>query len=113
MKGEFVCFGCIVHIICTLLVNITSYVLTHVFKLWFHLYIVLEWYRVSLEVLEDGETPKPPSESYNDGLPKLYIHHAAFMKVLGATLDVDFNPETGDMTPRLFDREGHEMDPNA
>jgi len=35
------------------------------------------------------------------------------MKVLGATLDVDFNPETGDMTPKLFDREGHEMDPNA
>ena len=80
---------------------------SHLFKLWF------QHIRVSLEVLEDGETPKPPSESYNDGLPKLYIHHAAFMKVLGATLDVDFNPETGDMTPKLFDREGHEMDPNA
>ncbi len=35
------------------------------------------------------------------------------MKVLGGTLDVDFNPETGDMTPKLIDREGYEMDPNA
>lgn len=68
---------------------------------------------VSLEVLEDGVTPKLPSESWDDNLPKLYIHHAAFMKVLGGTLDVDFNPETGDMTPKLFNREGQEMDPNA
>lgn len=68
---------------------------------------------VSLEVLEDGVTPKPPSESWDDNLPKLYIHHAAFMKVLGGTLDVDFDSETGDLTPKLFDREGHEMDPNA
>ena len=70
-------------------------------------------HRVSLELLEDGVTPKPPSESWDDNLPKLYIHHNAFMKVLGGTLDVDFNPETGDMTPKLFDREGNEMDPNA
>mmetsp|Transcript_15933 Transcript_15933/g.27163 ORF Transcript_15933/g.27163 Transcript_15933/m.27163 type:complete len:101 (+) Transcript_15933:29-331(+) len=69
--------------------------------------------RVSLEVLEDGITPKPPSESWNDNLPKLYIHHNAFMKVLGGTLDVDFNAETGDLTPKLFDREGNVMDPNA
>ncbi|KAL7541571.1 hypothetical protein ACHAXR_011912 [Thalassiosira sp. AJA248-18] len=68
---------------------------------------------VSLEVLDDGVTPKPPSESWNDNLPKLYIHHGGFMKVLGGTLDVDFNSETGDLTPKLFDREGHEMDPNA
>ena len=68
---------------------------------------------VSLEVLEDGVTPKPPSESWDDNLAKLYIHHAAFMKVLGGTLDVDFDSETGDLTPKLFDREGHEMDPNA
>lgn len=68
---------------------------------------------VSLDVLEDGVTPKPPSESWDDNLPKLYIHHAAFMKVLGGTLDVDFDSETGDLTPKLFDREGHEMDPNA
>eukprot|EP00578_Thalassiosira_sp_NH16_P010330 CAMPEP_0181106050 /NCGR_PEP_ID=MMETSP1071-20121207/16319_1 /TAXON_ID=35127 /ORGANISM="Thalassiosira sp., Strain NH16" /LENGTH=132 /DNA_ID=CAMNT_0023189419 /DNA_START=362 /DNA_END=760 /DNA_ORIENTATION=+ len=68
---------------------------------------------VSLEVLDDGVTPKSPSESWNDNLPKLFIHHAAFMKVLGGTLDVEFNPEVGDMTPKLFDREGHEMDPNA
>jgi hypothetical protein len=69
--------------------------------------------RVSLEVLEDGVTPKPPSDSWNDDLPKLYIQQGAFMKVLGGTLDVDYNPETGEMTPKLFDREGYEMDPNA
>ncbi|KAL3827415.1 hypothetical protein ACHAXA_003149 [Cyclostephanos tholiformis] len=68
---------------------------------------------VSLEVLQDGVTPKPPSESWNDNLPKLYIQYGAFMKVLGGTLDVDFNPETGEMTPKLLDREGFEMDPNA
>ncbi|KAL7481355.1 hypothetical protein ACHAW6_007038 [Cyclotella cf. meneghiniana] len=68
---------------------------------------------VSLEVLEDGITPKPPVESWNDNLPKLYIHHGAFMKVLGATLDVEFNSETGELKPKLFDREGYEMDPNA
>lgn len=68
---------------------------------------------VSLQVLEDGITPKPPSEAWDDGLPKLYIHHAAFMKVLGGTLDVDFNSETGEMKPILFDREGNEMEPNA
>ena len=69
--------------------------------------------RVSLEMMEDGVTPKPPSESMDDGLPKLYIHHAAFMKVLGGTLDVKLDAETGDLTPKLVDREGHEMDPNA
>jgi hypothetical protein len=53
--------------------------------------------------------PKPPSESRNDGLPKLYIHHNAFLKVLGATIDVD----TKTMTPILYDREGNRMDPNA
>ena len=70
-------------------------------------------FRVSLEVLEDGITPKPPADSWNDGLPKLYIHHAAFMKVLGGKLDVKMNTETGDLIPLLFDREGNEMDPNA
>lgn len=69
--------------------------------------------RVSLEVLEDGITPKPPDESWNDNLPKLYIHHNAFMKVLGGTLDVDIDTGTGSMTPLLFDRNGHAMDPNA
>lgn len=68
---------------------------------------------VSLEVLEDGVTPKPPTESWDDNLPKLYIHQSAFMKVLGAKLDVDFNSETGDLTPKLFDREGFELDPNV
>ena len=76
------------------------------YSLWHH-------FRVSLEVLEDGVTPKPPAESWNDGLPKLYIHHAAFMKVLGGKLDVKMNAETGDLIPLLFDREGNEMDPNA
>lgn len=65
---------------------------------------------VSLEVLEDG-TPKPPSESQNDGLPKLYVHHSAFMKVLGGTLDVRFE-ENGSFIPIMYDREGNEMDPN-
>jgi hypothetical protein len=69
--------------------------------------------RVSLEVMEDGVTPKSTSESWNDHLPKLYIHHSAFMKVLGGTLDVDFDSESGHLTPKLVDREGHEIDPNA
>jgi len=65
-------------------------------------------HRVSLELLEDG-TPKPPKDSIDDGLPKLYVHHNAFLKVLGATLDV--NTET--ISPILYDREGNVMDPNA
>ena len=64
---------------------------------------------VSLELLDDGVTPKSPADSLEDGLPKLYIHHNAFMKVLGATLDLDV--ET--LTPKLLDREGNIMDPNA
>ena len=63
---------------------------------------------VSLEVAEDG-TPKSPEESALDGLPKLYVHQHAFMKVLGSTLDVD----TDKMQPILYDREGNLMDPNA
>jgi hypothetical protein len=63
--------------------------------------------------MEDGVTPKSTTESWNDNLPKLYIHSSAFMKVLGGTLDVDFNAETGQLTPKLIDREGHEIDPNA
>lgn len=55
------------------------------------------------------EIPKSPEESYNDGLPKLYIHEHAFMKVLGCTIDIDM--ET--FTPILYDREGNVMDPNA
>ena len=35
------------------------------------------------------------------------------MKVLGGTLDVDLHVETGEFKPKLFDREGHELDPNA
>eukprot|EP00957_Ditylum_brightwellii_P202154 15328836-Ditylum_brightwellii.AAC.2 len=68
--------------------------------------------RVSLEVLEDGVTPKPPSESQNDGLPKLYVHHSAFMKVLGSTVDVDID-KSGMFKPILYDREGNMMDPNV
>jgi hypothetical protein len=64
--------------------------------------------RVSLEVLEDG-TPRSPGESADDGLPKLYIHHNAFLKVLGAKLDVD----TENVSPILYDREGNLMDPNV
>jgi hypothetical protein len=64
--------------------------------------------RVSLEVLEDGN-PKSPKESLNDGLPKLFVHHNAFLKVLGATIDI--NMET--IALILYDREGNVMDPNA
>lgn len=76
-------------------------------------FVSVKQFRVSLEVLEDGVTPKPPAESWNDNLPKLYIDSGAFMKVLGGKLDVKVNPETGDIVPLLFDREGNEMDPNA
>lgn len=62
---------------------------------------------VSLELLEDG-TPKPPDQSQNDGLPKLYLHPDAFLKVLGATVDVD--PETKEI--KLLDREGNALDPD-
>mmetsp|Transcript_20817 Transcript_20817/g.34410 ORF Transcript_20817/g.34410 Transcript_20817/m.34410 type:complete len:208 (+) Transcript_20817:148-771(+) len=62
----------------------------------------------SLEVLADGVTPKPPVESMTDGLPKLYIHQNAFMKVLGGKVDVDL--ETMKLT--IHDKEGNVMDPN-
>lgn len=55
------------------------------------------------------EIPKPPQESYNDGLPKLYIHQHAFMKVLGCTIDID----TKNFSPILYDKEGNQLDPNA
>lgn len=71
---------------------------------------------VSLELIDtkqaDGtieQVPKPPLESQRDGLPKLYIHHDAFLKVLGATVDID----TEKMEPIMYDREGNLMDPNA
>ena len=69
--------------------------------------------RVSLELLPDGITPKPPSESWNDNLPKLYIHHNAFMKVLGGTCDVELEEGSGNLTPVLLDRNGFVLDPNA
>jgi hypothetical protein len=64
---------------------------------------------VSLEVLEDGVTPKPFADAMNDGLPKLYVNSDAFLKVLGATVDIDLK----ELTPVLYDREGNVMDPNA
>lgn len=64
---------------------------------------------VSLELLDDGVTPKAPVDSMNDGLPKLYVSGNAFLKVLGAKLDVD----TEKVIPILYDREGNLMDPNA
>lgn len=63
---------------------------------------------VSLEVDDEGN-PKSPREALDDGLPKLYVHHNAFLKVLGATVDVD--PEK--ITPILYDKEGFELDANA
>lgn len=44
----------------------------------------------------------------DDGLPKLFIHHNAFLKVLGVTVDVD----TEKISPILYDREGNIVDPN-
>ena len=42
----------------------------------------------------------------DDNLPKLYVHHAAFMKVLGGTIDVEFDSKTGDLTRSyLIERE--------
>jgi hypothetical protein len=77
---------------------------------------------VSLEVVPDESqpspndddsqrryVPKPPRDARHDGLPKLYISHNAFLKVLGATVDV----EPDSITPILHDREGNRMDPNA
>lgn len=63
---------------------------------------------VSLEVDEDG-TPKSPALALDDGLPKLYIHHNGFLKVLGAKVDVD----TENITPVLYDKEGFELDANV
>lgn len=63
---------------------------------------------VSLELLDDGVTPKSPLDAFEDGLPKLYIHHSAFLKVLGATIDTNTK---GDIV--LFDREGNRLDPNV
>jgi hypothetical protein len=82
---------------------------------------------VSLEVVESeqvvihettGErtmkkilTPKLPEDSATDGLPKFYVHHNAFLKVLGSTVDVDLS--NNGLVPVLYDREGNIMDPNA
>jgi hypothetical protein len=67
---------------------------------------------VSLEVVDYDNNGamalKSPLDAFEDGLPKLYIHHGAFLKVLGATLDIS---ESGDIT--LFDREGNRLDPNV
>ena len=57
-------------------------------------------------VVDEDGNPKSPQDSIDDGLPKLYVHHNAFMKVLGAKVDVD----TETITPILYDKEGFEMD---
>ena len=62
---------------------------------------------VPLQLNDDG-TPKSPKDNLSDDEPKLYIHHNAFMKVLGAKVDVD----TETMTPILYDKAGNKMDPN-
>ena len=79
----------------------SSFFLTLVLILHFH-------NRVTLEVNEDG-TPKTPAETWDDGKPKLYIHRNAFLKVLGATVDVNMDT----ITPVLTDKEGFEIDPSA
>lgn len=65
---------------------------------------------VSLEICDDG-TPKAPTESWNDGLKKLYVHHSAFLKVLGGTVDVEIK-KSGSFKTIVFDREGNQVDPN-
>ena len=50
-----------------------------------------------------------PYEWVDDGLPKLYIHQHAFLKLLGSTIDIDLD----NFTPILYDREGNKLDPNA
>lgn len=60
-----------------------------------------------MEVDEDGN-PKSPRDALDDGLPKLWVHHNAFIKVLGCTVDVD----TENITPILYDKEGFEKDAN-
>jgi hypothetical protein len=70
---------------------------------------------VSLEVVQDPDngssptTPRSPADAAHDGLPKLYVAGNAFLKVLGATVDVD----TAHVSPVLYDREGNLMDPNS
>ncbi len=63
---------------------------------------------VSLEVLSDGITPKPPKDAIGDGLPKLYINQHCVLKVLGSTLDVD-----NQYNIVLRDSEGNILDPNS
>ena len=65
-----------------------------------------------MEVLEDGITPKSPMDSIDDGLPKLFIHSSAFIKVLGATVDLEVT-EDGNIILKLYDKEGNVIDPNA
>jgi len=64
---------------------------------------------VSLEVKEDGKTPKNHRDSIDDGLLKLYIHSDAVMKVLGCTIDID---DKDGFTPLVYDRDGVLVDPN-
>ena len=64
---------------------------------------------VSLEIDEETGNPKSPRDALDDGLPKLYVHHNAFIKVLGATVDVD----TENITPVLYDKNGFKMDANV
>lgn len=63
---------------------------------------------MSLEVDEKGD-PVKPEVALEDGKQKLYINSGAFLKVLGATVDIDLDS----FTPILYDREGNKMDPNA
>jgi len=64
---------------------------------------------VSLELLDDGITPKNYRDSLNDGLPKFYVHSDAIMKVLGTTVDIN---EKDGVTPLVIDRDGNVVDPD-
>lgn len=58
---------------------------------------------------EEDDNAQKTRHDHHDHRPQLYVHHNAFLKVLGATLDVDIT----NVTPILYDRQGNLMDPNA
>lgn len=57
---------------------------------------------------EETSSSASPEDDEKEVKRKLYVHETAFMKVLGATIDI------GDdgLTPILYDKEGNVMDPN-
>jgi len=62
------------------------------------------------------ETRDEPSKKANEKKqekefkPMFYVHHGAFMKVLGCTVDVDIQ-DSGDFLPVLYDAHGDKLEP--